>query len=212
MDLMPAEIQQYAERHSLPESDLLQKIRRETHLYELKPRMLSGRLQGGILYFLCQMIQPKNVLEIGTFTGYATISMVSALPAGGKIWTIDVNEELETRVRGYFSEHPSNDKIEFLIGDAQEIIPGLEPSWDLAFIDADKKSYTAYYELILERMGSGGFIVADNVLWDGKVADASKTDKDTDSIRAFNRHVQKDSRVENVLFPVRDGLMVIRKR
>ncbi len=211
MDLIPAEIQQYAELHTTPESDLLQKIRRDTHLHVLQPRMLSGHHQGLVLQMLCKMISPKRVLEIGTYTGYATISMAQGLSEKSKITTIDINQELENRVRDYFKESGYSDQIEYIIGDAMTIVPDLQENWDLVFIDADKINYSNYFNLVIDKVNSGGYIVADNVLWSGKVVDETKTDEDTKAIRDFNDMIQADSRVENVLFTIRDGLLVIRK-
>jgi predicted O-methyltransferase YrrM len=211
MDFLPTDLQQYVEAHSTNESDLLQKINRETHLKILKPRMLSGHLQGRVLSMLAHMIQPKYILEIGTYTGYSALCLAEGLSKDGKLVTIDVNEELEPVVREYFKDSVFDQQIEFKIGNAQEIIPDLSYEWDLIFIDADKGSYPTYFEQTLPQLRKDGFMIIDNVLWSGKVADHSKTDKATESIRAFNKMVQEDSRVENVLFPIRDGLMVLRK-
>ena len=211
MDFLPTDLQQYVEAHSTNESDLLQKINRETHLKILKPRMLSGHLQGRVLSMLSHMIQPKYILEIGTYTGYSALCLAEGLQKDGKLITIDVNEELQGVVNDYFKASTFADQIEFKIGNAQEIIPNLSYTWDLIFIDADKGSYPTYFEQTLPQLRQGGFMIIDNVLWSGKVSDKSKTDKATESIRAFNLMVHEDPRVENVLFPIRDGLMVLRK-
>ena len=211
MDFLPDDIQQYVERHTAPESDLLHQIDRETHLNVLKPRMLSGHLQGRVLSMLSHMIHPKHVLEIGTYTGYATLCLAEGVQQDGKIVTIEVNEELEERTSGYFAQSIYSDLIKLMIGDAQEIIPSLSYQWDLVFIDADKKSYQKYFEMVLPQVKKGGFILVDNVLWSGKVADAKEGDKATETIRSFNQMVQDSDEVENVLLPIRDGIMTIRK-
>lgn len=174
--------------------------------------MLSGHLQGRLLSMISQLHRPKRILEIGTYTGYAALCMAEGLPVDGKLFTIDKNEELEKRVRAYFDESPYSSQIELLIGDALEIIPGLNECWDLVFIDADKENYLSYYERVIDNTNSNGLIIADNVLWSGKVTDKSKQDHDTNKIREFNDIIQEDNRVENVLLPVRDGLMMIRKK
>lgn len=212
MDFIPADIQRYTELHSSPESDLLKKISRETHLNVLMPRMLSGHLQGAVLKTFCQMIGPSRVLEIGTYTGYGTISMMEGMPDKGTIHTIDRNGELKNRVQGYFEESGFGERIHYTIGEALEVIPTIQEKWDLVFIDADKYNYPNYYELVLDSLNPGGFIVADNVFWSGKVIDYNHQDEDTLALRRFNTLVTDDPRVENVLFPIRDGLMVIRKR
>jgi predicted O-methyltransferase YrrM len=212
MEFLPPEIDQYADDHTSPESDLLHKINRETHLEVLKPRMLSGHLQGRLLSMISKLHRPHRILEIGTYTGYAALCLAEGLAEDGKLITLDKNEELERRVRGYFDESPFASQIELLIGNALEIIPTLKESWDLVFIDADKENYLPYYEMVIENVSTGGLIIADNVLWSGKVADDSKQDHDTQKIREFNDTIQKDKRVENVLLPVRDGLMMIRKK
>ena len=211
MEFLPEHLQRYVEDHSEPESDLLQRINRETHLYVLKPRMLSGHLQGRVLSMLSQMIRPRQILEMGTYTGYATLCLAEGLAEGGKIITIDNNEELSHRTKAYFGESNFKDRIEMKVGNAMEIIPQLDTAWDLVFIDADKENYLNYFNLVIDQVNSGGFLIADNVLWSGKVSDISENDDTTESIRNFNQKVNADSRVQNVLFPVRDGLMVIRK-
>lgn len=210
MEFLDENILRYAEKHSVPESDLLLKISRETHLSVLMPRMLSGHLQGRVLSMISKMIQPDSILEIGTYTGYSALCLAEGLSDKGKLITIDINEELEDRVRGYFRESELNDKIDYRIGDAKKLIPTLTEPFDLVFIDADKEGYSLYYDLVIDKMTKGGFILADNVLWSGKVLD-SKPDKDTTAIIQFNKKVCEDSRVEHVLMPIRDGIMVLRK-
>lgn len=211
MDFLPTELQEYVEAHSSPETELLHRINRETHLNVLKPRMLSGHLQGRVLSMLTHMIRPKYILEIGTYTGYSALCMAEGLQPDGRLVTIEVNEELQPVAGGYFEESVHSGQIDFRIGDAQEIIPTLSYTWDMVFIDADKESYPKYFELTLPQVRTGGFIIIDNVLWSGKVADPSQQDKATSSIRAFNQMVHHHPGVENALFPIRDGLMVLRK-
>ena len=172
--------------------------------------MLSGHVQGRVLSMLSHMINPSRILEIGTYTGYSAICLSEGLAEDGKIYTLDVNEELEDMVRGYFHEAGITSQVEYIIGNALEIIPGLKENFDLVFIDADKINYSNYFDLIIDKVPSGGFIIADNVLWSGKVV-GDKIDKDTQAILDFNEKVHNDHRVANVLFPVRDGLMVLRK-
>lgn len=210
MEFLDKDLTDYVEQHTSPETELLKKINRDTHANVLMPRMLSGHLQGRILATFSHMIRPKAVLEIGTYTGYSALCLAEGLQEGGELHTIDINEELEDKVRDFFAESAFAAAIHYHIGNALEIIPALQQQWDLVFIDADKINYAAYYDLVLPAVRAGGFIIADNVLWSGKVT-GDKTDKDTGAIRAFNKKVQDDERVENVLFPVRDGLMVVRK-
>jgi caffeoyl-CoA O-methyltransferase len=177
----------------------------------MKPRMLSGHLQGRFLSLISKMICPKAILEIGTYTGYSALCLAEGLQPDGKLITIDVNEELEDRVKGYFNQSDYRDQIDYRIGKALELIPQLTESFDLVFIDADKENYANYYDLVIDKVERGGIILADNVLWSGKVLNA-KPDKDTQNILAFNDKVHNDARVENVLLPIRDGITVIRKR
>ncbi len=210
MNFLPEALEKYVEAHSSAESPLLARINRETHREVLMPRMLSGHLQGRVLAMCSRMIGPKCILEIGTYTGYSAICLAEGLQPDGLLYTIDVNEELEDRVRGYFDEAGLTHHVRYLIGDARELIPDLEISPDLVFIDADKRSYSQYYEMVIDKVRKGGFILVDNVLWSGKVA-GDDDDKDTENMRSFNRMVLEDERVENVLYPIRDGVMVIRK-
>lgn len=194
-----------------PENDLLQEIDRETHLKVLMPRMLSGHYQGRVLSMLSQLMTPRRVLEIGTFTGYATLCLAEGLSADGEITTIDVNEELEERVRNYFSKSGIEEKIRYIIGDAQQILPQLNEEWDMVFIDADKKNNGNYFDAVIDHVRPGGLIIVDNVLWSGKVMNEAQ-DTDTKNITTFNYKVAADQRVEKLILPVRDGLFLIRKK
>ena len=205
-------IEEYASNHSTPESLLLNKLYRETNLKQMNPRMLSGHLQGKLLEMISYMICPKQILEIGTFTEYSDINLTKGLQEGGKLHTIDIDEELELMARSYFEEAGLNEKIILYIGDALKIVPTINEIFDLVFIDADKEDYIAYFNICVERVRKGGFIIADNVLWNGKVVNqTNKNDKDTIAIKQFNEFVMNDTRVENVLLPFRDGLMLMRK-
>ena len=210
MDVINKELQIYAEKHTTTETPLLKRINRDTHAQILKPRMLSGQLQGRLLSMISCMIRPRVILEIGTYTGYSALCLAEGLREDGKLITIDVNEELQQRVSGYFREANLHDRIDFRIGHAAEIIPALNEKFDLVFIDADKENYARYFDLVIDHANLNGFILADNVLWSGKVLD-EKPDKDTRAIVDFNAKVQQDRRVENVLLPVRDGMMLMRK-
>lgn len=213
MEFLPADLQAYVEAHSDEETDILSDLNRETFTKVMMPRMLSGHLQGRMLSILSHMIQPKRILEIGTYTGYSAICMAEGLVSNGKLITLDINEELESMVRSYFEKAGLTNSIDYRIGNAMDLIPEIDEVFDLVFIDADKKNYTNYFNLVFDKVRAGGFIIGDNVLWSGKVIETEKkTDKDTQAILDFNRFVQEDDRVENVLFPVRDGLMVIRKK
>ncbi|TAH28001.1 MAG: O-methyltransferase [Cytophagales bacterium] len=212
MEFLPELIQQYAENHSDKESELLQKIAAETLQDIAMPRMISGHYQGRFLAMISAMIQPKLILEIGTYTGYSALCLAEHLSEKGKIITIDKNNELENRVRGYFSESKYNNQIDYQIGNAIEIIPKLEETdFDIVFIDADKINYALYYDLIFDKVKPGGFIIADNVLWSGKVVEEKK-DKKTEAIKSFNQKINEDIRVENLLLAIRDGLMIARKK
>ena len=214
MDFLSPELQQYITRHTSPEPPLLSELNRETHTKVMKPRMLSGHVQGRFLALLSQMIKPEQVLEIGTYTGYSAICLAEGLAPGGLVHTIDVNEELEDMVRGYLARAGLADKVRYYIGPALQLIPTLDYSFDLVFIDADKINNALYYEMVLDKVVPGGFILVDNVLWSGKVAQQTnkKIDADTQSILDFNARIQADDRVENLLLPLRDGLMMIRKK
>lgn len=205
------DLEEYIEKHSEKEPDILAQLSRDTHRKVLRPRMLSGNMQGQFLKMLCKMIKAERVLEIGTYTGYSAISMVMGMERG-VLDTIDINDEIEDFTREYIERSGFCERIHFHIGDACEIIPTLDGMFDLVFIDADKRQYAEYYRLVIDRVRSGGLIVADDVLWDGKVVDSKSQDAQTRGILEFNDWVQEDSRVENIMFPVRHGLMLIRKK
>ncbi len=203
----------YCEDHTSGEDALLKKITRETQAKVLMPRMLSGHLQGKMLEFFTKMIQPKTILEIGTYTGYSGVCLARGLKKDGKLITLDINDELESMVRGFFEESGLVNQIDYRLGNALDIIPTLSGPFDLVFIDADKFNYATYFDLIIDKVRPGGIILADNVLWSGKVlvSEGQKIDKDTKAILDFNDMIQNDPRVENVLLPIRDGVMMARK-
>ncbi len=213
MEFLDKDLIGYVEQHTTAEPALLSKINRDTHANVMLPRMLSGHLQGRVLAMFSHMIRPERILEVGTYTGYSALSLAEGLRQGGLLHTIDINEELEEKVRGFFNESPFKNSIRYHIGNALEIIPALQEKWDLVFIDADKKNYSNYYDLVIEQVNAGGFIIADNVLWSGKVLTTGDKDpdKNTREILEFNKKMHDDPRVENVLIPIRDGLMVLRK-
>lgn len=214
MEFLPEDIENYVLRHTEPEPEHLYDLNRKTHLKVLQPRMLSGHLQGRVLSMFSHMIRPKRVLEVGTYTGYSALCMAEGLAAGGEIHTIDINDELEDIIRQHLQKAGVSDRIHLHFGDAIEIIPQIKGELDLVFIDADKTNYSNYYDLVIDRVPAGGYLIADNVLWSGKVLDEEQIEKDPDTaaLVAFNEKIQSDDRVQNVLFPVRDGLMVIRKK
>jgi predicted O-methyltransferase YrrM len=214
MDFLDENISNYAEHFTSPESELLGDLNRDTYANVLIPRMLSGHMQGRILSMISKMCQPKTILEVGTYTGYSALCLAEGLPEDGKLITIDINEELEDRILKFFNMSPKSNQIELKIGNAVDVIDSLSEEINLAFIDADKENYGTYYDLIIDRMPSGGVIIADNVLWSGKVLDSSiiKSDNETRALHEFNQKISSDERVENVLMPVRDGLMIIRKK
>lgn len=204
-------IEEYLEQHATPMDEVLESLYRETHLHAMNPRMASGPVQGRFLQFICQMMHPKKVLEIGTFTGFSTICMARGMAPNGLLTTIEANEEYEGIIRKYLEKAGVTDRVRLIVGDAKMVIPTLENGFDLVFIDADKVSYPIYYDLVMDKLNPGGILLADNVLWEGKVLNADTKERDTQAIRAFNDKVQNDPRVENVLLPLRDGLMMIRK-
>lgn len=213
MELISEAINQYCEVHTTKESEALQKLNRYTNANVLQPRMMSGHLQGRFLSMMSHMIKPQQILEIGTYTGYSAICLAEGLSENGKLVTIDVNAELEQVVRSHITLAGMENKIQFIIGDAYQVIRTLPQTFDLVFIDADKPSYSKYFDLVIDRIKPGGFIIADNVLWSEKVLnphDLSK-DKDTQALDSFNKKIQADPRVENMMLPLRDGLMLIRK-
>ncbi len=211
MSLINDDLQQLLINYCEPENELLQHIDRETNLKVLMPRMLSGHYQGRVLSLLSKMISPKRILEIGTFTGYATLCLAEGLTPDGIIYTLDINAELEDMVRGHFSKSPYNPQIKYILGDATEKVNELNEVFDIVFIDADKKNNGTYYDLIFDRVRPGGIIIVDNVLWSGKVLQGAP-DKDTKNIISFNDKIASDDRVEKLILPVRDGLFIIRKK
>jgi predicted O-methyltransferase YrrM len=212
MEFIAQELDQYCCNHSAEENDLLKRINRETYLEVLQPRMLSGHFQGRVLSMFSKMIQPKRILEIGTYTGYSALCLAEGLTSEGKLVTIDVNEELASRVQSYFDVSPFSKQIRYVISPALDVIPTLKEEWDIVFIDADKQNYIEYYEMVLPYVKAGGYIILDNVLWSGKVVDLDKNDKDTALLRKLNAIIHEDTRVEEVLLPIRDGLMIARKK
>jgi caffeoyl-CoA O-methyltransferase len=205
-------LDQYILNHTSPEDDYLNELDRETHLKVLRSRMLSGHLQGQILSMISCMIKPKHILEIGTFTGYSALCLAKGLAQDGQLHTIEIDDELELIAKKYFGKSGMGNKIVQYIGDARLIIPELKQSFDLVFIDADKREYCEYYDLVFPYVRVGGFILADNILWNGKVIDPDAIEEEqTRGILDFNKLVQEDSRVENVILTVRDGIMLIRK-
>ncbi len=211
MDFIDLEIEQYARDFSDAESELLKELNRKTHSQILQARMLSGHLQGRFLSFLSKVHRPKLILEIGTFTGYSALCLAEGLIVNGKIITIDVNEELEDFTRSFFNRSPYAHQIDYRIADAKDEILKISESLDLVFIDADKRNYALYFDLIIDKMNPGGLILLDNVLWSGKILDEKARDKSTQFIRDFNQKCLLDPRVEKVLLPLRDGLYLLRK-
>ena len=207
------ELNNYILSHIDDEDSILKKINRETNAKMMHPRMMSGHLQGKVLKMLTQMINPENILEIGTYTGYSAISMALGLSKKAKIITIDINDEIEDFTRKFITESELSDKIEFLIGDALKIIPKLKTTFDMIFIDGEKNEYVKYYDAVFDKLKKGGYIIADNVLWSGKVIEKNIKNNDyfTKGIIEFNNYIKNDKRVENVIFPIRDGLNIIRK-
>ena len=212
MNFIDSKLEEYANTHTSSESELLHKIQRETNLEVLRPRMLCGHFQGRLLSMLSKMINPERILEIGTYTGYSALCLAEGLKEGGQLITIDINEELEDRVRTYFSESPFDENIEYMVGNALNILPELAYTWDLVFIDADKTNYLEYFNMIIPNVRSGAYIIADNVLWSGKVIDDKSSDEDTEALRVFNNFVSSNKNFEVVLLPVRDGLLIVRKK
>ena len=211
MDFLPDKINSYSLDHTTDEPLILKNLNRETWAKILNPRMLSGHLQGRVLSMLSQMIKPQKILEIGTYTGYATLCLAEGLEENGRIHTIDINEEVIHFAKKYFHlSKKYNEKIIQHTGDAIKVIPEIEDRFQLVFIDADKENYSKYYNLVFDKLDIGGYIIADNVLWSGKVTDKIK-DQDTMSLDKYNKLIHQDSRVENILLPVRDGLMICRK-
>ena len=210
---MTEDIEKYVLAHSEPEGDYLYRLYRATNIHTIHGRMASGHLQGRLLKMLVSMIRPKNILEVGTFSGYSAICMAEGLDDGGKVWTFEINDEMEDFTRPWIENSPVADKIDFRIGDANIEAPKLGVTFDLAFVDGDKRTYVETYEMVLRLLRPGGYIIADNTLWDGHVTDpAYDHDHQTQGIRRFNDHVAADNRVEQVIVPLRDGLTLIRKK
>lgn len=213
MEFISPELSNYCETHTSEESDVLKKLNRETHLKVVSPRMLSGHLQGRFLSFISKLQQPKLIVEIGTYTGYSALCLAEGLAAGGKLISIDVNEETSAFAKSFIQQTEYASKIELVLDDAKAYIPTIKETIDLVFIDADKKNYLNYFHLVIDKLKPGGLIIADNVLWSGKITmPESAMDRETLALHEFNKCVQKDERVENILLPVRDGLMVVRKK
>ena len=212
MDFIAEEITWYCEKNTSDESESLKELNRHTNTNVLRPRMLSGHLQGKLLEMLSCMIQPKSILEIGTYTGYSAICLAKGLKEDGALITIDKNEELLDSCNEFFEKAGFKDQIKMVFGNAMQLIPEMESTFDLVFIDADKENYLNYYNLVIDKIPSGGHVIADNVLWSGKVVQPLKAvDKETKALLDFNHTITADVRVENVLLPFRDGLMILRK-
>ena len=207
------ELEKYILQHSEPEPEYLYRLWRSTNVHLLRGRMASGHLQGRLLKMLVQMIKPKNILEVGTFSGYSALCMAEGLEEGGKVWTYEINDEMEDFTRPWLDNSAVSDRIEFIIGNAITEAPKLGILFDMAFIDGDKRTYMETYEMVLKILRPGGFILADNTLWDGHVLEIPKTaDRQTQGIESFNDFLMKDQRVEQVILPLRDGLTLIRKK
>jgi caffeoyl-CoA O-methyltransferase len=209
MEFLPEGIEEYARAHSENEPEYLKELTRETWQKVLVPRMLSGHLQGRVLSFLSTLVRPARILEVGTYTGYSAICLAEGLADGGIIHTIDINDELGEMHEKYFAKAGITDSVKVHFGHALDVIPSLKEQWDLVFIDADKENYPAYYEAVIDQIRPGGMLIFDNVLWSGKVVEkAHKSDEETLALQRVNRIVQQDSRVRNLLLPIRDGLMI----
>lgn len=205
-------IHKYIEQFSTDEDEILSRVNRETWLKVLNPRMVTGKVQGKFLQFISQMTQPEYILELGTFTGYSAICLARGLKPGGQLHTVEKNDEVLIYAKNNFVSAGIEDKIVSHLGDAKEIIPSLDFRWDIVFLDADKINYLVYYKLLIDTLKPGALIIADNVLWNGKVLEEiEEKDIDTKAIHEFNEFVQNDNRVENVIIPLRDGLTMIRK-
>lgn len=212
MEFLPPDIATYADAHTSPESDLLRRLNRQTHLRVMRPRMLSGHSQGRFLSMISWMLRPRRVLEIGTYTGYSALCLAEGLASDGRVITLDNNEELEAMARSFWRTSPYADRIDFRPGNALDTIPTLTDTFDLVFIDADKPGNARYFDLVIDKVRPGGIILADNVLWSGKVVQPLKpSDTDTQAVLAFNQKIQNDPRIENILLPIRDGILMMRK-
>ena len=211
MNFISDKLQQYIDDHSMEESDLLKALDRETHQKVLQPRMLSGSYQGRLLALLAKMIGPKKILEVGTYTGYATLCMAEGLTTDGSIDTIDHNEELADMQRRYFDQSPYGSQIVQHLGEAKDVLKTLTGPYDLVFLDADKENYPHYFDLIIDKLKIGGILLSDNVLWSGKVLEKA-ADEATSALQEYNHKINTDVRVESVVLPIRDGLTITRKR
>lgn len=212
MEFITKDLSDYCENNTSPESEVLANLNRETHLKVVSPRMLSGHLQGRFLSFISKLQQPKLIVEIGTYTGYSALCLAEGLHPEGKLISIDVNEETSSFAKLFIAKTEYANQIELVLADAKEYVTTINEPIDLVFIDADKKNYLNYYHLIIDKIKPGGLIIADNVLWSGKITMPEKDmDRETLALHQFNQFVQQDSRVENILLPIRDGLMVVRK-
>ena len=210
---MTLELEEYILNHIDPEDELLATLDRDTHLYHLRPRMVSGHLQARRLKMFCRMIRPRRILELGTFTGYSALCLAEGLVDGGEVHTIEIDDEIEDFTRSHIDRSPFRDRIKLFIGDAVDIIPSLTDTYDIVFIDANKRDYLKYYELVLPIVRPEGFILADNTLWDGKVVtDPHSRDAQTIGIEKFNDFIAGDNRVEKVILPLRDGLTILWKK
>jgi caffeoyl-CoA O-methyltransferase len=213
MEFISKDLSDYCETHTSTESSVLAELNRETHLKVVSPRMLSGHLQGRFLSFISKLQKPKLIVEIGTYTGYSALCLAEGLSENGKLISIDVNEETSALAQTYVSKSGLSKHIQLVVADAKEYITTIKTPIDLVFIDADKKNYLPYYHLVMDKLVSGGLIIADNVLWSGKITmPETAMDKETLALHQFNQFIQQDERVENILLPIRDGLMVVRKK
>jgi predicted O-methyltransferase YrrM len=213
MEFLEKKLAEYCENHTSPESELLSKLNRDTHVKVISSRMLSGHLQGRVLSFISKLQKPTFIVEVGTYTGYSALCLAEGLSENGKLLSIDVNEETSYYAQSFINQSVYKNKIDLVVADAKAVIPDIAEPIDLVFIDADKKNYLSYYHLLIDKLSTGGLIIADNVLWSGKITmPASDMDRETLALHEFNNFIQNDERVENMLLPIRDGLMVIRKK
>ena len=213
MEFLEKNLAEYCENHTSPESELLSKLNRDTHVKVVSSRMLSGHLQGRVLSFISKLQKPTFIVEVGTYTGYSALCLAEGLSENGKLLSIDVNEETSYYAQSFINQSVYKNKIELVVADAKAVIPDIGEPIDLVFIDADKKNYLSYYHLLIEKLSTGGLIIADNVLWSGKITmPVSDMDRETLALHEFNNFIQNDERVDNMLLPIRDGLMVIRKK
>lgn len=213
MEFLEKNLADYCENHTSPESELLSKLNRDTHVKVVSSRMLSGHLQGRVLSFISKLQKPTFIVEVGTYTGYSALCLAEGLSENGKLLSMDVNEETSYYAQSFINQSVYKNKIKLVVADAKAVIPDITEPIDLVFIDADKKNYLSYYHLLIEKLSTGSLIIADNVLWSGKITmPVSDMDRETLALHEFNNFIQNDERVENMLLPIRDGLMVIRKK